>query len=189
MRQVRLFAIMFPLLLMSCTNISNNAETHDTTPYQQDLLDEGWEYSKMEGNEMTEGYGYEPEYGFQDNYFDITLGEGSDCIVKIMDTQTNKCIRQAFVAGGSSTTISQIPQKRVYLKLAYGKDLMEYKTDTMTICKFTTDAFYERTATVFDFGKKNSQEVINYTLEINVTMGTEMHNFETSPISEEEFMK
>ncbi len=174
---------------MSCKNISKGTVSQEISPYQQALLDDGWEYSKMSEKEMTKGFGYDPEYGLQDNYFDVILGEGNDCIVKIMDSDTDKCIRQAYVIGGSSTTISQIPQKRVYLKLAYGKDLMEYKSDKMLICKFTTDVFYERSATVFDFGRKNSQEVINFTLEINVVKDCGKNNFETRPISEEEFLK
>ena len=42
---------------------------------------------------------------------------------------------------------------------------------------------------LYDFGKKNSMQEINYDLRINVREAAGMNNFETSPISEEEFLK
>ncbi|MFS6554494.1 hypothetical protein VPJ68_03150, partial [Parabacteroides distasonis] len=104
------------------------------------------------------------------------------------DVKTDKCIRQAYVQGGSSTIISQIPQKMVYLKLAFGKDWMELQTDSVKLGKFTRNVSYEKSVDVFDFGDKHSREIINYQLEINVQTNTK-NNFITSPIDEKEFMK
>ena len=55
--------------------------------------------------------------------------------------------------------------------------------------KFTRNAFYEKSREYYDFGKKNSMQEINYDLRINVREEVGMNNFETSPISEEEFLK
>ena len=117
------------------------------------------------------------------------MGEGYSVAVKIVDAQTDKCIRYAVVPENSTTTVTQIPQGRYYLKLAYGKDWMELQTDSVIIGKFTRNAFYERSRQMYDFGKKNSMQEINYDLRINVREEAGMNNFETSPISEEEFLK
>lgn len=190
MKKTSLFILSFSLIfLLSCRKATDRATTQEASAYQQSLLEQGWEYSKLSGCELSEEYGYTPEYGMRDNYFEIKLGGESDCLVKIIDCQTNKCIREALVTNGSSVIISQIPQKRIYLKLAFGRTLMEKRSDYVTECKFTSDVSYEKSATVFDFGTKNSPDVINYTLEINISKGTAKKNFETIPISEEEFMK
>ena len=53
--------------------------------------------------------------------------------------------------------------------------------------KFTRSPFYEKSASSYDFGKKNSQSFVNYSLELNVINGDTENNFETVAISEEEF--
>ncbi|MBS5527380.1 MAG: hypothetical protein KHX42_04400 [Prevotella sp.] len=151
------------------------------------MLKEGWSFDTPKGGELCEEYGVKPVYGIQDNYFDIRIGDGFSVAIKIVNAETDKCIRYVFVPENETITISQIPQGRYYLKLAYGKDWMEFVDNGNTKGKFTRNPFYEKSASSYDFGKKNSQGLINYTLEINVIDGTMEHDFETVPISEEEF--
>ena len=180
----------FALILAGCNNAAKpTQQVHENSEYQEQLMREGWTYEDLSDSELGEEYGIRPIYGIQDNYFDITMGEGYNVAVKIVDAQTDKCIRYAVVPENSTTTVTQIPQGRYYLKLAYGKDWMELRTDSMIIGKFTRNAFYERSRQMYDFGKKNSMEVINYDLRINVREAAGMNNFETTPISEEEFLK
>ena len=75
------------------------------------------------------------------------------------------------------------------MKLAYGFDWMEYKTDNGKIGKFTRNVSYERSQDTFDFGVKNSKDEVNYRLEINVVDSKLENNFLATPIDEEEFMK
>ena len=185
-------AILFisAITFVGCNNISGIKQTtHENSEYQEQLLTEGWTFEDIKGTEFGEDYGVKPMYGIQDNYFDITMGEGCNVAVKIVDYVTDKCIRYAFVLENSTTTVTQIPQGKYYLKLAYGKDWMELQTDAMVIGKFTKNAFYEKSRQVYDFGKKNSQQEINYELRINVRDETGMNNFETIPISEEDFLR
>lgn len=178
------------LLLASCHNTaSSKQETHENSEYQEKLMRDGWTFEDLSDSELGEEYGVKPIYGIQDNYFDITMGEGYNIAVKIVDAQTDKCIRYAIVPENSTTTVTQIPQGKYYLKLAYGKDWMEFETDSITIGKFTRNAFYEKSRETYDFGKKNSLQEVYYDLRINVREETGMNNFETSPISEEEFLK
>lgn len=178
------------LTLVACNNVSGVKQpVHENSEYQEQLMREGWTYEELTEIELGEEYGVRSVFGIQDNYFDITMGEGYFVAVKIVDAATNRCIRYAVVPENSTTTITQIPQGRYYLKLAYGKDWMELHTDSMIIGKFTRNAFYEKSREYYDFGKKNSQEEVYYELRINVRDATGMNNFETTPISEDEFLK
>ena len=176
--------------LASCNKTTTAPAEHvEKTEYKEKLIRDGWTEENISSGELTEQYGYKPVYGIQDNYFDVTMGEGADIALKIVDVKTNQCIRYAYVKENSTITLSQIPQGQYYLKLAYGKDWMEIETDFATLGKFTRGAFYERSSEVYDFGTKNSRKEINYELKINVRDASGMNNFETRPISEEEFMK
>ena len=185
-------AILFfaTLIVVGCNNTAGTVQqAHENSEYQEKLMRDGWTYEDLSDSELGEEYGVKPVYGIQDNYFDITMGEGYSVAVKIVDAQSNKCIRYAVVPENSTTTVTQIPQGKYYLKLAYGKDWMELETDSITIGKFTRNAFYEKSREIYDFGKKNSPQEVNYDLRINVREKTGMNNFETTPISEEEFLK
>ena len=178
------------LALVACNNVSGvKQQVHENSEYQEQLMRDGWTYEELTDTELGEEYGIKPVYGIQDNYFDITMGEGYNVAVKIVDATTDKCIRYAVVPENSTTTITQIPQGRYYLKLAYGKDWMELRTGNTVIGKFTRNAFYEKSRQEYDFGKKNSLQEVNYDLRINVHEAAGMNNFETAPISEEEFLK
>lgn len=187
---VLLFSLFICIICVACHNTSNNQpQARENSEYQEQLMRDGWTFETLSDSELGEEYGIKPVYGLQDNYFDITMGEGYNVAIKIMDATTDKCVRYAVVRENSTTTVSQIPQGRYYLKLAYGQDWMELSTDSMIIGKFTRNAFYERSRQIYDFGKKNSLEQVNYELRINVQDASGMNNFETTPISEEEFLK
>ncbi len=182
--------VLSAVIIAGCNNSAGlNQQVHENSEYQEQLMRDGWTYEDLTDTELGEEFGVKPIYGIQDNYFDITMGEGYNVAVKIVDATTNKCIRYAVVPENSTTTVTQIPQGKYYLKLAYGKDWMELQTDSIIIGKFTRNAFYERSREYYDFGKKNSMQEVNYDLRINVREETGMNNFETTPISEEEFLK
>lgn len=67
---------------------------------------------------------------------------------------------------------------------------MEYDNGDGTLnAKFTDNVSYERSTDVFDFGKKNSSNIVNYLLQINVQDSKQHNNFNSIGISEDEFMK
>ena len=83
-----------------------------------------------------------------------------------------------------------IPQGKYYLKLAYGKDWMEYDNGDGTISgKFTRNVSYDKSIDIFDFGKKNSSSIVSYVLQINVENSKLQNNFDTVAISEADFME
>lgn len=160
----------------------------EPTQAQEKLLDAGWT-NETPDEDISEDYGIKPIYGIQDNYFDIHMGHGCNAAIKIMDLQTNKCIRYVYVAENTTTTVQEIPQGVYYLKLAYGYNWMEKKTHNGKQGKFTRNVSYERSQDTFDFGTKNSQDAINYRLDINVVDSRLENNFHAIPIDEKEFMK
>ena len=173
-------------------NASNNqSETITLSDSQNNLISEGWYIPKIKpSGELPKEYGVKSKFGQQDNYFDIEIGKGCDVAIKIMDVATDKCIRYVFVPENSSANIQMIPQGKYYLKLAYGKDWMEYDNGDGTLsAKFTSNVTYDRSTDIFDFGKKNSSNVVNYLLQINVVDSELQNSFGTVEISESEFMK
>lgn len=142
----------------------------------------------LENQDFPEKYGVKPIMGLQDNYFDIIIGKGFDVAIKIVSCETNQPVRYVYVKENSTYTTSQIPQGKYYLKIAYGSDWMEPQ-DSVEIGRFTRNAFYEKSKDVFDFGKKNQQQVVNYELKLNVQDGTALNNFKTQPINAAEFFE
>lgn len=180
------------LSFVGCSNTTSTKEKGEPatlTPSQKELVQSGW-YApeRMPEGELSKDYGVKNVYGQQDNYFDIKIGEGCDVAIKIVDVQSGKCVRYVLVPENESITINQIPQGKYYLKLAYGKDWMEKVSDNCIVGKFSRNALYERSVDVFDFGKKNSNQIVNYALSINVVDDSSENNFSTCDISEDEFL-
>ncbi len=186
------FLVIISFLLLSCINQSNTNTTANSaiTANQQKLLDEGWNSIKgPKSRDISSEYGITPIYGIQDNYFDVKLGVGSDLVLKIIDLSKNKCIRYIYVQENSEYTISQIPQGKYKLLIAYGKNWMTMQNNGENFGKFTDNVHYEQSIDIFDFGKKNSNEMVNYVLTINVNYQENIHatNFNTVTIGEEDF--
>lgn len=154
-----IFITLTLFLFWSCinSNKNNTVEEDAVSVNQQKLLDEGWQLSnENQSRDLSSEYGVTPIYVTLDNYFDIKIGEGSDLAVKIIDLSNNRCIRYVYVQENSEYTISQIPQGKYKLLIAYGKKWMTLQKDGIYIGKFADNAYYEQSTDIFDFGKKNS---------------------------------
>lgn len=171
---------------------SHEEESVSSEPsdYQTQLIDAGWYFPQtIPCGELAKEYGVKSRYGQHDNYFDIEIGQGCNVAVKIVDAATDRCIRYVLVPENTSVNIQMIPQGQYYLKLAYGKGWMEYDNGDGTLeAKFTEDVTYDRSVDIFDFGKKNSSNIVSYLLQINIVDSEPHNNFSTIGISEEEFM-
>ena len=189
-RNICLLAVM-SFLLLSCINQSNtNATTKAViTANQQKLLDEGWNSisKNVESRDISSEYGISPVYGIQDNYFDVKMETGSDLALKIIDLSKNKCIRYIYVQENTEYTITQIPQGKYKLLIAYGKNWMTLQKDGEIFGKFADNVHYEQSIDVFDFGKKNSKDMVNYVLTIGVLENLHTTNFNTEEIHENQF--
>lgn len=149
------------VLTVSCSGKkASSSQPEEPTTYQEELISQGWSFVTPNVGELNESYGVRPIYGIQDNYFDICIGQGCSVLIKIVNESTDKCIRYVYVPENKSVTINQIPQGKYYLKLAYGRDWMEFTSGNSLKAKFTRDTFYERSTESYDFGEKNSQSFV-----------------------------
>lgn len=198
MKQISKLVIIVPLvwciLGAGCRNRGTSMQNQNSNEFsesQKELLEKGWFIpGTVPAGELSSKYGVESKFGQQDNYFDIETGPGCDVAIKIVNKADEQCIRYVFVPEDTTINIQMIPQGQYYLKLAYGKEWMEYINEDGTIDgKFTSNVFYDKSVDVFDFGKKNSSSVINYVLRINVKENNIQNNFETVSISESEFRR
>ena len=186
----KLLFFIYALALLSSCSFSKNTKqgaNNIVTPQQETLMSKGWKQEAPEGGDFDETMGIKPVYGLQDNYFDITIGQGFCVAVKIMSLKEHKCIRYLYVPENQTVTVNEIPQGKYYLKLAYGNDWMIKKEKNRTLGKFTKNVFYEKSTNIFDFGMKNSMQIVNYELKINVVDGSAKNNFQTIAINETEF--
>lgn len=174
------------LTLTCCHAGQNDSETEELTPHQTELIEQGWTLQEPAGGELDESMGVKPIHGWQDNYFDISVGDGVNVALKIVDYATDRCIRYIYAPQNETVTVNEIPQGKYYIKLAYGLDWMTYRTDSGTLGKFTRKTSYKKSH-VFDFGIKNSRQTANYKLEINLIGGSAENNFPTTEIDESEF--
>lgn len=172
-------------------------ETKSTAP----ILDESWEDVSYSNGEAPECFNYTPRYDRElDNQLRVTVGGGTDVVIKVMEVSTDKCIRYVYVKSRSTYSIRNIPQGRYYLKIAYGKRWVEKKESGMCIGKFASSPLYEKGEDILDFRTRitgisyeNGQRYENYEIssfEIHldvVTTGFSSNNLNTDGISEDEF--
>lgn len=190
--RINLLFIILSTFLYGCINSDKASPTTNEglTVNQQKMLDEGWisADTDIKSKDISSEYGITPIYGILDNYFDVKMGTGSDLVLKIIDLSKNKCIRYIYVKENSEFTISQIPQGKYQLLLAYGKNWMTKKDDNGgCIGKFSNNVHYEQSIDIFDFGKKNSKDMVNYLITINVQENPHATNFNTEKICEDQF--
>ena len=189
-----LFFVTFLIWGSGCSGTADRNNVSDTqilSTQQKSMIEDGWYIPKNKPHgELSELYGTKSKYGQQDNYFDINIGSGCDVAVKIMNAANDECIRYVFISENSSENIQMIPQGKYYLKIAYGRDWMEYDNGDDTLRgKFTSNISYDKSTDYFDFGKKNSSSLVNYELNINIDNDQLIHNFQTVSISEKEFFE
>jgi tetratricopeptide (TPR) repeat protein len=165
------------------------------------VLDESWEDVSYSNGEAPECFNYTPRYDRElDNQLRVTVGGGTDVVIKVMEVSTDRCVRYVYVKSRSTYSIRNIPQGRYYLKIAYGKRWVEKKEAGMCIGKFASNPLYEKGEDILDFRTRstgisyeNGQRYENYEIpsfEIQldvVTTGFSSNSLNTDGISEAEF--
>jgi hypothetical protein len=129
-------------------------------------------------------------YGTVENYLNLIVGGGADVVIKLIDLQTDICSRYVLVNSNSSFRISNIPEGKYYLKIAYGKKWFSKISDGICIGKFTSNAIYEKDEETLDF--RLSQEtdgysIPSYEVSLDVVSSVIQNSLSSNEISEEEF--
>lgn len=164
-------------------------------------IDDGWDEVKYYNGQTPECFNYAPRYDRElDNQLRVTVGGGTDVVIKVMEASTDRCIRYVYIKSRSTYAIRNIPQGRYYLKIAYGKRWVEKKEAGMCIGKFASNPLYEKGEDILDFRTRstgisyeNGQRYENYEIpsfEIQldvVTTGFSNNSLNTDGISEAEF--
>jgi hypothetical protein len=152
--------------------------------------DEKWSSQLIENGELPECYSFKPFIGDIDNYLEVSVGSSTDVCIKVMNQRTEKCNRFVFVKGGSTFRISNIPEGKYYLKIAYGK-AWQYKVENgKCIGRFSQNVLYKKGEDLLDFyikEKDKGYNVPSFRLELDIIQNDTKNSFNSESISESEF--
>ncbi len=134
-----------------------------------------------------------------DNYLEISVGDNTDVVVKLVSSRTDNCIRYVYVKGNDTYRITNIPQGHYYLKIAYGKNWRQKEIEGKIVGKFLTNAQYEIGTETLDYnisygskeytdeGYVQNYSIPSYSVSLNVVQFAALNSFDTNSISESEF--
>lgn len=130
------------------TSPSNNYSTDNS--YSRESV-----YSKviMKNGNMTDCSGIKPLYNNSLSTKLIISAQMTDVAVKIVNFETDRCIRIVFVNDGTTYTAKGIPEGKYYLKIAYGNDWKVKEGDPICKGHFTSHASYKKDHSNYDFNK------------------------------------
>jgi hypothetical protein len=156
------------------------------------LIGEGWSRTMVTIGQMVTCYGFFPQKGDVDNYLEIHVGSSTDVVLKIMDCETNVCVRYVYVHGNSTYKARNIPPSRYYLKIAYGKEWYSKIENGQCIGKFLLNPLYKKGEEILDFNLQydhasDDYNVPSYSVKLDVISSNRENEFETSTITEDEF--
>lgn len=157
------------------------------------MLNEGWEEKQIKTGLLPDCYNFKPIKSSINNYLDISVGRGTDVVIKLMNENTNECIRYVYINQGTSYKIKNIPEGVYRLRVAYGKNWMSKVENRKCIGKFLRDQYYKIGSQTFDFRSKridnNSISYPCWSLELDAASVDSLHRYNTRNISEDEFNK
>ena len=109
-----------------------------------------------------------------------------------MRLNDDECIRIAFISSKTSFSLTNIPEGKYYLKIAYGKELKQDKNDEDCVIKFSKQAIYEKGTDILDFYKQptyNGYSLPCFELSLDVISSSPQNGFNSKTINEDEFNK
>ncbi len=190
----------------SSSNTPKNGDLNNTfveentkaqlTPEQQleqkrnELLAAGWEEKNIENGQLPVCYNFKPKRGKVENYLEVYVGSGTDVSIKVMNAETEKCVRFVFINSGTTYKITNIPQGIYYLKIAYGKNWFSKIENGQCVGKFLRNPMYEKGEDIMDFNLKYTDggySVPSFKLELDVIESDVSNSFNSQNISEEDF--
>lgn len=158
---------------------------------QEEILKEdGWEATIIKNGQMSPCYNFTPKRSKIDNSLNVTVGGGTDVVIKLMNVENDKCIRYVFINSNTSYAIKNIPEGKYYLKIAYGKNWYSKKENAKCIGKFIDNPMYEKGEDIMDFNlvhSYNGYQIPSYELHLDVISSNIMNSFNSTNISEESF--
>jgi hypothetical protein len=157
---------------------------------KEKLIAEGWQDLGIENGPLPSCYNFSPQNGDVDNYLEVYVGSGTDVAIKVMNLNTEECIRYVFINSGTTYTIRNIPEGRYYLKIAYGKNWLSKVENGQCIGKFIRNPMYEKGEDIMDFNIQHFSEgfsIPSFKLQLDVVSTGISNSFSSQNISETEF--
>jgi len=154
------------------------------------LKKEGWEENDMENGQLSKCYNFKPKYSKIDNKLDVNVGGGTDIVIKLMNKETNKCIRYVFINSNSSYEIKNVPEGIYYLKIAYGKNWISKVENGKCIGKFLSNPTYEEGSDEMNFNIQRTfdgRSIPSFQLSLDVISTNSFDSFSSQNITEETF--
>ncbi|MDI9357919.1 MAG: hypothetical protein QM528_03100 [Phycisphaerales bacterium] len=160
------------------------------------LIENGWKENDINNGALSPCYNYQPERSDIDNYLEVKVGGETDVVIKVINVETEKCIRYVYVNSGTTYQIKNIPEGRYYLKIAYGKDWISKVIDGKCIGKFIRNPFYKKGDNILDFnvehiptprGEHVKTPSFSLSLSVKYGHGNDSNTFNSEGISENQF--
>ena len=207
------FNLIIVFLLFSCKNSKNdntpvNGDLNNTFVEQQNTLQltpeekylqekeklilEGWKDEEIQNGQLSTCYNFKPTKGKVKNHLEVTVGGGTDVSIKVMNLETENCIRYVFINSGTAYNIDNIPEGKYYLKIAYGKDWLSKIENGQCVGKFVKNPLYEKGEDILDFNiqrNSNGRSIPSYKLSLDVVSSGISNSFNSQNISENDFNK
>ncbi|MDX2046754.1 MAG: DnaJ domain-containing protein [Chitinophagaceae bacterium] len=156
------------------------------------LIADGWVEEDIQNGQLPACYNFKPKTSNINNYLEVVVGSGTDVSIKVMNLETNNCVRYVFINSVSTYRIKNIPEGRYYLKIAYGKNWFSRVVERQCIGKFIRNPIYEKGEDILDFNleyTKNGHKIPSFRLHLDIIASDISNSFDSKKISETEFNK
>lgn len=154
------------------------------------LVASGWKEQPINNGLMSSCYNFKPKRSKIRNHLEVYVGSGTDVVIKLINVNTEKCIRYVYINSQTSYRITNIPEGRYYLKIAYGRNWLSTTKNGKCIGKFIRNSLYEKGTDILDYYIKidaNSRRIPSFKLQLDVIQNQSQNAFTSSNISEFEF--
>ncbi len=157
---------------------------------KEKLIEEGWEETAINNGQLPSCYNFVPKKSDINNFLEVHVGGGTDVAIKVMNLNTDKCIRYVFINSGSTYKIRNIPEGTYYLKIAYGKDWFSKIENGQCVGKFLRNPMYEKGDDIMDFNLQytsDGYQIPSFKLKLDVIATNTINTFSSQDISESDF--
>ena len=165
-------------------------------PNDQDYLEEktpNEEGDKWQSVSLYQGQALPCYFGAKydksiDNKLQISMGDYGDLYVKLIETVSNRSIRECFIQANTTYSIRNIPEGKYYIKTAFGENP---QVDENCNFRFKNNSYYKKGENIFDFNKEYTANGVSIpyfllSLDVEVTF-TSGSQYDSEQISESEF--
>lgn len=154
------------------------------------LIADGWEEDNFSNGQLPSCYNFKPKKSKIDNYIEVNVGSGTDVVIKVINYNTDVCIRYVYINSGTTYKIRNLPEGVYFLKIAYGKNWFSKVENGKCVGKFISNPLYKKGENLMDFHLKhheNGYSIPSFRLSLDVVQTPDADKFNSNSISEDDF--